>query len=244
MADRDPFLLVPKQGNMWPERTQHVGSETYIALGGEIYAPESPTSTEIQAIYSHWVSDTSTTPYDQQNGWVPQIGKECGSIILKHAIDTSHPKQILDAAMGSGLVSVGLRQVLSADTQYAGFDLTHAMLQKARLRPELSGQSIAQADVRAMPYAGQSFDAITGSLFINHLSSPKDRLNTFEELRRTLRPEGIAIIIDTPNNPSSHLIPGEMSSVFSAYSCEQRIHFSENAPTGFPLDYHIGRISL
>jgi ubiquinone/menaquinone biosynthesis C-methylase UbiE len=143
---------------------------------------------------------------------------------------------VLDIAMGTGLVSQGLGDVLPQPVCHIGFDITQEMLDLARAKPSLSAHRMCRADVRSMPFRLNTFDVAVGSLF----ATPVERIAMFTDLKRILRKNGVLIIIDTPNNPDTPGITAELEEVFPGKQRKlQYTHVSQNAPGGFPLNYYL-----
>jgi demethylmenaquinone methyltransferase/2-methoxy-6-polyprenyl-1,4-benzoquinol methylase len=114
-------------------------------------------------------------------------------LIKTHLKDREHPA-ILDIACGTGDLSFEtLRQIPSA--KMTGMDLARGMLdifrQKARVRNKAI--VILEGDVEAMPFADNSFDAITIGFGTRNFT----RLEVaFSEIFRVLKPGGIFINLE------------------------------------------------
>jgi 2-polyprenyl-3-methyl-5-hydroxy-6-metoxy-1,4-benzoquinol methylase len=231
-------LVVPKPEEGWPDRTQTYNGREYVALGGEIYAPADPTTHDIQQLYGYWANE-HRIPYDEQNKWIVDIGHTCGYIVRQYHEANPGPR-VLDIACGTGMVSQGLRDSINPSL-HVGVDITDGMLQVARSKSDLADCTFMQADVRTPVFKSKSFDVVTGSLFINHLTEKQDRLAAFEAVSDALDFGGIFIMVDTPNNPMRDDVIAEFESVFGPSEFYQHTHFSDNAPNGFMLDYYVGQ---
>jgi SAM-dependent methyltransferase len=111
------------------------------------------------------------------------------------------------------------------------------MLQAAQQKG-LYGQ-LFRGDIRDLPFASDSFDAVAGSLFVNHLQVPEDRLTVFQHVRSCLRDNGVFVLVDTQENPAVNEISSELKETFGAHTLESRVHQNPTAPGGFEIDYHI-----
>jgi ubiquinone/menaquinone biosynthesis C-methylase UbiE len=105
--------------------------------------------------------------------------------------------QVLDAGAGTGRLAIALADLVGDDGRVAGIDVSPAMLRQAdrqiartqyRSRIELR-----QGDVRALPYADQSFDAATASLILE-LLCPDETIAALKELGRVVRPGGRIVV--------------------------------------------------
>ncbi len=64
------------------------------------------------------------------------------------------------------------------------------------------GLDAVSADVRALPFASDSFDAIVSNSTVDHLRDEPDAVLALAELARVLRPGGhLVITLDNPVNP-------------------------------------------
>ena len=114
--------------------------------------------------------------------------------------------QILDVACGTGDLSIALFEKTSA--QVIGLDFCRPMLElAARKAPQLR---FVEGDALQLPFADESFDAITIGFGIRNLSSIERGLG---ELRRVLKPQGWAAILEF----SQPVVPGMRA--FAAIYC-------------------------
>jgi ubiquinone/menaquinone biosynthesis C-methylase UbiE len=103
-------------------------------------------------------------------------------------------QRILDIGCGTGqfaaLVAKELPQVL-----VFGLDLSSGMLHRARARHFANADDLplVQADSERLPFADDSFDAVTCSHSFHHYPQQEQVLR---EIHRVLRPGGRAMIID------------------------------------------------
>lgn len=117
--------------------------------------------------------------------WLPAAGVER---LLK--------TDIFDEAVGEGVLPQLAVPVRSA----VGIDVSGAALGSARSRePRLRA---VRADVRRLPFADASFDAVLSNSTLDHFASPADIAIGLRELHRVLKPGGSLIVtLDNRANP-------------------------------------------
>jgi cytochrome P450/ubiquinone/menaquinone biosynthesis C-methylase UbiE len=101
-----------------------------------------------------------------------------------------------DEAVGEGLVGA----LASRSRETLGIDVSDEVVTAARARhPALATE---RADVRNLPFADASFDAVVSNSTLDHFDSSTDILAGLGELQRVLRPGGTLLItLDNPANP-------------------------------------------
>jgi SAM-dependent methyltransferase len=98
---------------------------------------------------------------------------------------------VLDYGCGHGMASVVLARL---GARVTAFDLSPRYLNEARRRGGANGVTIdwMQADGDRLPFADEAFDRVWGNAILQHLNlRPASR-----ELRRVLRPGGIAVFCE------------------------------------------------
>jgi SAM-dependent methyltransferase len=100
---------------------------------------------------------------------------------------------VVDAGCGSGRHLAALR---GADLTVVGFDLSEALLTTAATRPLVSGR-LARGDVRAVPFASASVDAVVLLFTVFGYFDEATNAATLRELARPVRPGGW-ILLDLP----------------------------------------------
>ena len=97
-------------------------------------------------------------------------------------------ERVLDVATGTGLVAAELRA--RADCSIVAVDQSPAMLAAARARFAAQPGSpveLLQAEAERLPFADESFDAVTFTYLLRYVDDPPA---TMRELARVLRPGG------------------------------------------------------
>ncbi len=121
-----------------------------------------------------------------------------GRLFRPEAFDVRGCKRILDAACGNGRYSKYLLRHADPDAVLTGFDLSEAMLRRARKRFPADRVSHAVADLTRLPYAEATFDAIVCGWVLEHLPDPRPGLS---ELARVLAPGGKILLMCTEDTP-------------------------------------------
>jgi SAM-dependent methyltransferase len=131
-------------------------------------------------------------------------------------------KNLLDWGCGHGMAAVVLARRGAIVT---ACDLSAGYIAEARARARANGVEIRclAADAQRLPFAGQSFDAVWGHAILHHLDVPR----AAHELRRILRPGGVAVLCEPWNgNPLLRLARRWLSG-----------HTPDEEPLG-PADVH------
>jgi SAM-dependent methyltransferase len=102
--------------------------------------------------------------------------------------------RLLDAGCGPGSITLGLAESV-APGETIGIDMQSAQVEQARAlaAARSAGVRFQVGDIYALPFPDASFDAVFANGVLMHLSEP---LRALAELRRVLRPDGIAGIRD------------------------------------------------
>ena len=105
--------------------------------------------------------------------------------------------EILDLATGTGDLLISLFRENPKITKAVGLDISENML--AICREKINSHkltehiSLVQADAAAIPFAENSFDAVTIAFGIRNTA---DTFETLKEMHRILRPGGISLILE------------------------------------------------
>tara|TARA_R110002049_G_scaffold189977_1_gene358580 strand:+ start:5036 stop:5686 length:651 start_codon:yes stop_codon:yes gene_type:complete len=103
---------------------------------------------------------------------------------------------ILDVAAGTGTLSRKISKSLPL-AQVTGVDGDADMVRRARLLAVRAGMNVHYDEslAQALPYASDSFDVVTTSLFLHHLEHAAKRI-VLAEIYRVTRTGGIIIVSD------------------------------------------------
>jgi SAM-dependent methyltransferase len=107
--------------------------------------------------------------------------------MLAKAADARLDGDVLDNGCGVGVLLARLGDAHRA----CGSDLSYGMLRHAR---DDGGLGLVQADSTRLPFADGSFDVVFARALLHHLPEPDQGL---AEIRRVLRPGGLAVLADT-----------------------------------------------
>lgn len=116
---------------------------------------------------------------------------------------TEHPAKILDVATGTGDLALLMARMMPEAT-ITGVDLSSGMIKVGREKIEKSGLadriSLQVADCLTLPFASDSFDAITVAYGVRNFA---DLAAGYREMLRVLRPGGTLCVIELsiPANP-------------------------------------------
>ncbi|MGB7620261.1 MAG: class I SAM-dependent methyltransferase [Pseudolabrys sp.] len=107
---------------------------------------------------------------------------------LSGRLDKANPKDVLETAAGTGVLTRAMAARLPESARIVATDLNQPMLDHAKVRQAGKGRvEWKQADALALPFKDQSFDAVAcqfGVMFF------PDRIKGYKEARRALRPGG------------------------------------------------------
>jgi SAM-dependent methyltransferase len=98
---------------------------------------------------------------------------------------------VLDYGCGHGMAAIVLAR---RGARVTGLDLSTGYLREARQRAQANGVTISwvAADAQRLPFADAAFDAVWGNAVLHHL----DLDSAGRELRRVLRPGGVAVFCE------------------------------------------------
>ncbi len=103
---------------------------------------------------------------------------------LLHLDSTSH---IIDCGIGTGAFSLALLESVEQSTHVSGVDISDSMLTQARqtLEHRCRTLDVRQGDIRSLPFADESFDAVIFAHVLEHMADP---VATLCEMVRVLKP--------------------------------------------------------
>jgi ubiquinone/menaquinone biosynthesis methyltransferase len=111
-----------------------------------------------------------------------------------------HGEHALDLAAGTGDIAFA---VAARGAKTTGLDITHRMLQLARLRGEqgrINPVTFITGDMTSLPFADSSFDLVTTGYGLRNVP---DLQAAIDEIARVLKPRGRLLSLDfnKPDNP-------------------------------------------
>jgi len=103
---------------------------------------------------------------------------------LNHLDPTSH---ILDCGMGTGAFSLALLDSIEQPAHVSGVDISYPMLTHAQqiLENRCTTLDLRWGEIRCLPFADESFDAVIFAHILEHLAEP---VETLREMVRVLKP--------------------------------------------------------
>ncbi len=146
---------------------------------------------------------------------------------------------VLDAGCGPGSITLGLAAVV-APGEVVGIDMQLSVVEQARALAVQRGVSNARfevANVYELPFPDGSFDAAFANTVLQHLREP---VRALAELRRVLRPGGIAGVCD--QDFGAHLIAPETPLLQQWSSLLERVRQHHGA--NISIGRHLRRLLL
>jgi SAM-dependent methyltransferase len=136
--------------------------------------------------------------------------------------DTAYPtgSRVLEVGCGVGAQTITLAR-RSPEARFTSIDVSAESLAEARRRMERAGLTnveFRQADIFALPFAGESFDHVFVCFVLEHLSRPVDALRILEGL---IRPAGTITVIEGDHG-STYFHP-DSAAARAAIECQVRI---------------------
>jgi demethylmenaquinone methyltransferase / 2-methoxy-6-polyprenyl-1,4-benzoquinol methylase len=113
----------------------------------------------------------------------------------------------LDACCGTGDLTLALARRVGRGGQVTGLDFSGEMLERARRKPrdaDAAEITWVQGDATAMPFADNSFAAVTIGFGLRNLPDPEAGLR---ELARVVRPGGKVVVLEITQPGSGPLKP-------------------------------------
>ena len=108
------------------------------------------------------------------------------------------PKSVLDVCTGTGETAVYLKKRTKAPIKIIAVDFTQAMIQIAAGKSDSHGIDFCLADVKALPFDDNTFDAVTLSFATRNLNIKRHLLiAAFSEICRVLKPGGVFYNLET-----------------------------------------------
>ena len=101
---------------------------------------------------------------------------------------------ILDVCCGTGSVVLAFKERCPG-AMAIGYDFSHGMLQKARVKNASGRVVFIEGDAAALPFADSSFDVVTCSHALYELKG-ESRETALREMKRVVRPDGVVLIME------------------------------------------------
>lgn len=140
----------------------------------------------------------------------PTWRAHCADLVDQAQVKPGH--RILDLGCGPGISAFGMLDRVP-DAEVVGLDLSYTMLYLAEFwrKREKNGRQVefVRADATQLPFADQSFDAVTGHSFLYLLP---DAEAVLREVKRVLRPGGRCAFLEPHASTFDTHIPPEIAS--------------------------------
>jgi ubiquinone/menaquinone biosynthesis C-methylase UbiE len=124
---------------------------------------------------------------------------------MEQLVELAPPRgTILDDGCGTGAFLEFARRRGTRIDRYIGVDVSRGMLSRARKRLQLDGVDhlLVHADACRLPFADETFDVVYARALLHHLPDPAQGV---AEIRRVLKPGGVAVVLDPNKNVISTL---------------------------------------
>ena len=121
-----------------------------------------------------------------------EIGFRCGIV---EAADVRPGQHVLDVACGTGTLLALLAACAGPDGRAVGIDMSEEMLERGRRKVKMAQVEFIRANAENLPFENGSFDRATASLAIHEMNR-RGRANALSEMRRVLKPGGLAVLAD------------------------------------------------
>jgi ubiquinone/menaquinone biosynthesis C-methylase UbiE len=104
---------------------------------------------------------------------------------------------VLDVGCGTGTLALAAKRRAGASGYVRGIDASEEMIDRARAKSAGCGLPVTfeVAAAQSLPFADATFDVVLCSLAVHHLPDD-DRVGALAEMRRVLKPEGRALIVE------------------------------------------------
>ena len=107
--------------------------------------------------------------------------------VRPYLIHLSQSSKILDCGVGTGAFSLALLESVAQSAHVSGVDISHPMLTQAQqiLKNRCTTLDLRCGDIRRLPFADESFDAVIFAHVLEHMAEP---VETLREMIRVLKP--------------------------------------------------------
>ena len=137
--------------------------------------------------------------------WSSRYGKLRARDRLLDGLGLTGQESLLDVGCGRGLLLIGAARRLPNGRAvgvdlWSQVDLSHnsasATLANAAAEGVAERVEVHEADMRKLPFADASFDAVVASLSIHNIYSVEGRSEAIREIARVLKPDGKVVLMD------------------------------------------------
>ncbi|MEO0377331.1 MAG: class I SAM-dependent methyltransferase, partial [Cyanobacteria bacterium P01_A01_bin.17] len=99
----------------------------------------------------------------------------------------NHSSKVLDCGIGTGAFSLALLERINQPAHVSGIDISYPMLLQAQqnLNNRCATLDLRQGNIRHLPFADESFDAVIFAHVLEHMAEP---VETLREMVRVLKP--------------------------------------------------------
>src|SRR5437870_5630508 len=106
-------------------------------------------------------------------------------------------ESVLDVSCGTGSLALLAKEQVGAEGRVHGIDASEEMIAYAGKKASRAGLDVAfdVAPAQQLPFGDASFDVVLNTLALHHLPKPS-RYEAFGEMRRVLKPDGRALVVD------------------------------------------------
>ncbi len=118
-------------------------------------------------------------------------------LIRKRVFDLHGARRILDVGSGAGQIVKHLLKYADPEAEVLGFDLSHEMLRRARIRLRSARPRFFGADITRLPFADATFDCVTCGYVLEHIPDPRMGL---AELARVMMPGARMLLLTTEDS--------------------------------------------
>jgi demethylmenaquinone methyltransferase/2-methoxy-6-polyprenyl-1,4-benzoquinol methylase len=147
--------------------------------------------------------DRTAEKYDLLNSLMTGGQDRAWRKAVARAIDAKPGERILDLAAGTGTSSAA---IAATGAEVVACDFSLGMLQVGtRRQGESSGVTFVAGDALGLPFADDSFDAVTISFGLRNVADTRQAL---EEMLRVTRPGGRLLVCEVSHPPNKMLAKG------------------------------------
>jgi ubiquinone/menaquinone biosynthesis C-methylase UbiE len=118
-------------------------------------------------------------------------------LLRRRVFDLGGVRRILDVGSGAGQLAQHLLKFADPRAELTCFDLSHAMLRRARNRLKSTRPRYVVADLTRLPFPDQSFDCVTCGYVLEHVPDARVGL---AELSRVMLPGARMLLLTTEDN--------------------------------------------